>query len=372
MSSIALYFSYVMGTGMNYLWWLIQPVLFLGGALLLVNTYMRVDPSFKSRFGDLTKPTKRTIWLILIDLLIIVIIYWISGNIFDVTLSSGENIGTITRVAGIGFYEITIFWLLVHFNILIVFTALNVIVLIGIYLMKRSHPGATLFYSILFVIPLLINLLGLQSIQELFTPQERFIITLLLILVFFWFPFTLSVVILKLTKSKDYIKSRAALIPWILFVGMFLAVIKVAPSVLVLEGRVKSLSNWFDLIGLLFTLFFGIIRVTTVSERPELKTYTKSRNLLKWIKQIRIPAYSRVLIMFYLAFIGFYLTLESHTVSVLLSIPNEFRVLRLRILAFTSSFGFLYVFWRYKPLKQITESRDKTDHEGDLLDGIPG
>ncbi len=51
LSFFVMYVSYEMGTGMNYLWWVLQPVLFLGGSLLLVDTYMQVDESFKARFG---------------------------------------------------------------------------------------------------------------------------------------------------------------------------------------------------------------------------------------------------------------------------------------------------------------------------------
>ncbi|MFQ5820462.1 MAG: hypothetical protein ACE5I5_10785 [Candidatus Heimdallarchaeota archaeon] len=167
-------------------------------------------------------------------------------------------------------------------------------------------------------------------------------------------------------RSREYVNSRAALLPWILFAGMFLTVIKVAPGIFAMEGRLKSLSNWLDVLGLLFTLFFGIVRVAIVFERPELKISTDSRNLLKWIKRIQFPAYSRVLILFYLAFIGFYLTLETHTISVMLNIQNDFRILRLQILAFTSSVGFLYVFWRYKPLKRTLKSSEISNQVVDL------
>lgn len=111
---IAMYFSYEMGTGMNYVWWLLQPVLFLGGSLLLINTYMQIDKSFKARFGDLSNPTKKTAILLMVDFLIIVIFFGIAETIFHVTLATGENLGSITRVAGVGFYETNIFWLLIH------------------------------------------------------------------------------------------------------------------------------------------------------------------------------------------------------------------------------------------------------------------
>jgi len=48
LSSLAIDLSYEMGLGMNYAWWAFQPVLFLGGSLLLINTYIKVDKSFKA------------------------------------------------------------------------------------------------------------------------------------------------------------------------------------------------------------------------------------------------------------------------------------------------------------------------------------
>lgn len=371
LADIAMYFSYEMGTGMNYVWWVLQPVLFLSGSLLLVNTYMLVDQSFKKRFGDLTKPTKKTVGLILVDILIVVIFFVIAETIFHVTLATGENLGSITRVAGVSFYQITIFWLLIHFVILITFTTFNVVVLFGVYILKRSRSEAILIFSILFVSVILIALIGLKLSSTPISMQELLIIILIFVIVLYGVPLLVSVVAHQLIRSHEYINSRAALLPWILFAGMFLTVIKVAPGILAMEGRIKSLSNWLDVLGLLFTLCVGIIKVTIVSERPEFEKITDSRNPFKWIKRIQIPAYSRVLILFYLAFIGFYLTLETHTISVILNIQNDFRILRLQILAFTSSIGFIYVFWRYKPLKITKKSPDISDQAVDLLVDLP-
>lgn len=348
---IAMYFSYEMGTGMNYVWWLLQPVLFLGGSLLLINTYMQIDKSFKARFGDLSNPTKKTAILLMVDFLIIVIFFGIAETIFHVTLATGENLGSITRVAGVGFYETTIFWLLIHFIILITFTMLNVLILFYIYVMRRLRSVKALILGILFVIVVLIGLILLKLNPPPISIKLQLILLFIFVILCYGVPLLIGFVLYKLKRSREYLNSRTALIPWILFAGMLLTVIKVAPGIFAMEGRIKSLSNWLDVLGLLFILFLGIVRVTIVSERPELEKITDSRNPIKWIKRIRIPAYSRVLILFYLAFIGFYLTLETHTISVILNIQNDFRVLRLQILAFTSSFGFLYVFWRYKPLK---------------------
>ena len=354
LSFFVMYVSYEMGIGMNYLWWVLQPVLFLGGSLLLVDTYLQVDKSFKARFGDLSKPTKKTAGLILVDLLIVVIFFVIAATVFQVTLATGENPGVITRVAGIGWYQITIFWLLIHFLILVTFTVINMLVLFVVFVLKRSRALTALILCSLLVGLIFFVLKVRQSLPTtLDDTQESFIIRIVILVSFIgFFLFVIFIfVVYKLKNFHEYINNRASMIPWILFAGMFLTVIKVAPGIFALEGRIKSLANWLDVLGLLFTLFLGIVKVSTVSERSELEKSTDSHNPLKWINRIRIPAYSRVLILFYLAFIGFYLTLETHTISVMLNIQNDFRVLRLQILAFTSSFGFLYVFWRYKPLK---------------------
>jgi len=217
--------------------------------------------------------------------------------------------------------------------------------------MRRLRSVKALILGILFVIVVLIGLILLKLNPPPISIKLQLILLFIFVILCYGVPLLIGFVLYKLKRSREYLNSRTALIPWILFAGMLLTVIKVAPGIFAMEGRIKSLSNWLDVLGLLFILFLGIVRVTIVSERPELEKITDSRNPIKWIKRIRIPAYSRVLILFYLAFIGFYLTLETHTISVILNIQNDFRVLRLQILAFTSSFGFLYVFWRYKPLK---------------------
>ncbi|MFQ5820463.1 MAG: hypothetical protein ACE5I5_10790 [Candidatus Heimdallarchaeota archaeon] len=162
LSSLAIGLSYGMGLGMNIVWWLLQPVLFLSGALLVVDTFMLVDQSFKERFGDLIKPTKKTVGLVFVDILIIVIFFVVAETIFHVTLNTGENLGSITRVAGIGFYKTTIFWLLTHFVILISFTVFIMVILFGVHILKRSRSEAALILSILFVGVVLIALISLK------------------------------------------------------------------------------------------------------------------------------------------------------------------------------------------------------------------
>ncbi len=234
LSFFVMYVSYEMGTGMNYLWWVLQPVLFLGGSLLLVDTYMQVDESFKARFGNLSKPTKKTASLILVDLLIVVIFFVIAATVFQVTIATGENPGIITRVAGIGWYQITIFWLLLHFLLLVMFTVFNMLVLFVVFVIKRSRAITILILCSLLVGLILFVLKVRQSLPAtLDDTQERFINRIVILVSFMgFFLFVIFIfVVYRMKNIHEYINSRASLIPWILLAGMVLIVLKVAPGI---------------------------------------------------------------------------------------------------------------------------------------------
>lgn len=374
-STMIMALSYEMGFGMNVIWWLIQPILFLGGSLLLINTYMQLDPSFKARYGDLTKPTKKTAQLLLVCLSIAIIFLLIAAAIFHVSINTGETLNEITRVAGVGFYQGTIYWLVLHFFVILFFAGFNLFILGVVYGWKRSRTLTAVILGSLFggtFLIAVIQFLSQNPTQEsLSSPLDIDPITYVIIfgvILAIILIFVLLIVRYALKKEPEFLNSRATILPWILFAGMVSVVLAVFPALFAMEGRFKSLSNGLDFVGLMFTLFLGIIRVVTISESSEPSELPISRNPRSWLNRIRIPAYVKTLALFYLAFVGFYLTLETHTISVMLNdgigIQNDFRILKLQVLMATSSFGLLWVFWRYKPLTQtdaiITEQSKGT------------
>ena len=125
------------------------------------------------------------------------------------------------------------------------------------------------------------------------------------------------------------------------------------------EKRLKSL----DMLGLFFTLILGIVKVTTISERSEQGIRREaSRNILQRLKRIQIPIYSKALFLLYLATINFYMTLEAHTISVILTIQNNFRLVKIRSLMVSSPIGFIFIFWRYKPFTRKKSAKELPVH----------
>jgi len=342
--------SYYLGLALTVIWWILQPILFFGGSLLLIDTLTH-EEQFQNWFGHLTKPRRRTAELLILETGILVIIFVFAATVFNVTLGAATpELGLVTPVAGVEFYQISIYHLLNILKYLIVFTGLNLLVLGVVHVWKKARALPVLILGILFMGFLFLRLTNrYEQVDMNYLLIAMFIGALLLV-------YLLPVrYILKRALDPDYVNSRVVLLPWILFAGIFLAVLKTIPVLLATTGRLTALSNWLDGLGLFFALLLGIIRVTTITERLEpIVVRAHSRNPLKWVKRIRIPPYSKILALFYLAFIGYYLSLETHTIALSLTVPNDFKMLRLEVLPFTSSFVFVWVFWRYKPLTRTT------------------
>lgn len=357
LAPFALGVSYYFGLFMVIAWAILQPILFLGGSLLLVNTLAHKE-HFQKRFGNLAKPQRKTAELLLLDLLLAAVIILFAITVFKVTHGApAPELGTITQVAGIEFNQTSIYHLVLNLEYLLILTGLNLIVLGFVHVWKRSRAVGALILGSLFIAMFLIILVeGYSQLAPVEDPSAILIITgIIAIVSLLLFLGPLSFVRFVLKKSRDpaYLNSRAALVPWILFAGMLLAVLKTAPVLLPPIGQLSTLSNVLDVLGLFFSLLFGVIRVTTITEHPtSIKGTPHSRNPLKWVKRVQMPAYSKVLAFFYLAFIGFYLSLETNAIGRSLNIPNDFRMFRLEFLQVASLFGLLWVFWRYKPLTQ--------------------
>jgi len=354
LASFARGMSYYFGLVMSIIWWLVQPILFLGGSLLLLDTLTQ-EEQFRNRFGTLSEPKRRTAELFTLDLGIIMIIFILAALVFNVTLgSTTPELDIVTRILGIDFYQTSIYHLLAILLILIVFTGLNLLALGVVYVLKRTRT-VILVFSILIISVTLISIITGPSLPT--SPERIYLLAVVAVIVLLLIIISILPIryIVKRSRDPNYFKSRIALLPWILGVGIFLAVLKTISVLLAPSGRLMSLSNLIDVLGLLFSILLGVIRVTTITEVPKpIKVRLHSRNPIKLVTRIRIPAYSKVLVLFYLAFIGFYLSLETHTISLGLGIPNDFRMLRLEALPFTSSIVFAWVFWRYKPLSRTT------------------
>ncbi|MFX0184163.1 MAG: hypothetical protein ACFE95_13855 [Candidatus Hodarchaeota archaeon] len=164
------------------------------------------------------------------------------------------------------------------------------------------------------------------------------------------------------SEEKAFLAQKKPLIPLLLLFGLIMVIIKTIPALFILEGRLKTLTNIFDIVGFLAILILSIFRVITLPETassPILEGKLQF-NPVEWWK--RIPIYAKTLFFFYLSFVAFFLSLESYAVASILSsiqtvpIQSEIQITRLNILAATAAFGLLYVFFRYKPLLKTTSA----------------
>ncbi|MFX1254847.1 MAG: hypothetical protein ACFFCZ_24770 [Promethearchaeota archaeon] len=244
---------------------------------------------------------KRTIGLWFFDVLLVIIILSIASTVFGVTLATDDpDFNETSQLLGINFYRNNIFWLVINTFVLFVFAIFLILGLfiVDTYLTKKRGPS-------------------------------------------------------------EFRESRKAILPWFFLFGLILIGLQVIPTLFVFEGRLKTLENIFDLLGLVLILVLGVFRVTSIPEGSEqiqlegsnptswwkrLLTYFNPLNWWRWS-----PAYCKALFLFFLAFATFYISLEASTIAVLRNTQDEFKTLKLQILIGAGLIGLIYAFWRYKP-----------------------
>ncbi|MFX0063734.1 MAG: hypothetical protein ACFFC7_16300 [Candidatus Hermodarchaeota archaeon] len=246
---------------------------------------------------------KSTISLWFFDGLLVIIIFYIASTVFGVTLATGDlGLDKTFHLLGINFYLNNIFWLLINTIVLFVFAIILILGLfiVDTYLTKKRGPS-------------------------------------------------------------EFRESRKAILPWFFLFGLILIGLQVAPTLFIFEGRLKTLENILDLLGLALILVLGVFRVTSIPEGSE-QIQLEEPNPTSWWKRILAycnplnwwrwsPAYCKALFLLFLAFATFYISLEASTVAVLRNTQDEFKTLKLQILIGSGLIGFMYAFWHYKPTK---------------------
>jgi len=97
----------------------------------------------------------------------------------------------------------------------------------------------------------------------------------------------------------------------------------------------------------------------TTHTKPSVKLEGKTRfNPIELWK--RVPIYTKILFLFYLSFVAFFMSLNSYTIASILSsiqnvpVQSEIQIERLGILAVSVAIGLLFIFFQYKPLPKTT------------------
>jgi hypothetical protein len=120
----------------------------------------------------------------------------------------------------------------------------------------------------------------------------------------------------------------------------------------------QSLNDILDILGLLFVIFFALFRVMAIRDTSEEVQINREslRNPKNWLNLI--PAYCKVLIIFYLAFVSFYAGLEANTIFTLSGATTQFEEIQMQAVIGISFVIILIVFWRYKPADNLVSSNE--------------
>jgi hypothetical protein len=342
------------GNGAFYPWLVLQPILLFGG-LLVVFDLITSDFDLGKRFG------KKTIIFLVIELLFVILSFiFLFTLIKNLIPQIKDGVATTYKIEGLEWINISNDGL---YNLCVGILGLVLVVtsiILGIFIIERvfdKKKKVVLLITVCGIIPSFIYLFVEFLLHTQFagyqdTNLEVVIILLVILIVIFYRK--------QSSEEKAFLAQKKPLIPLLLLFGLVMVMIKTIPALFLLEGRLKALTNIFDIVGFLAILLLSIFRVVTLPDTTSSsKLEGKTRfNPIEWWK--RIPIYSKTLFFFYLSFVAFFLSLESYTVASILSsiqnvpIQSEIQITRLNILAATAALGLIYVFFRYKPIPKTT------------------
>jgi hypothetical protein len=157
-------------------------------------------------------------------------------------------------------------------------------------------------------------------------------------------------IFLKFKRGKNELQERRMANFMLIFPFLIIYVLTNAlPFAFSFSRGLQSLNDILDILSLIFVMFFAIFRVMAI--RDTSKQVEINRDILRkpreWLDLI--PAYCKVLIIFYLAFISFYTGLEANTIFTLSGAVSYFEEVQMLAGIGISFILILYVFWRYKP-----------------------
>jgi len=342
------------GNAAFYPWLVIQPILLFGGLLVIFNM-ITSDYDMGEKFG------RKTISLLVIELLFMVSIFTFLFIVFENFIPQiKEGVATTYKIEGLDWVNISsdgLYYLFLGiFNLILV----GVSLVLGIIIVERTLEKKNKLVMLLTVcglIPCFLylifeNLLFIRFDTDIDPDLENIFLIMVVLIILLYRK--------QSSEEKGFLVQKKPFIPLLLLFGLVMVITKTIPALFILEGRMKTLTNFFDIAGFLTILILSIFRIITLPETVSSpKTEIKSRwNPIEWWK--RIPIYVKTLFFFYLSFVTFFMSLESYTVASILSsvenvpLQSELQIQRLAVLAVTAAFGLLYVFFQYKPLPKST------------------
>ncbi|MHA2096382.1 MAG: hypothetical protein ACW98F_17310, partial [Candidatus Hodarchaeales archaeon] len=162
--------------------------------------------------------------------------------------------------------------------------------------------------------------------------------------------FIILEIVLKYKRGMNELQERRmANFLW-LFPFLIIYVLSNAlPFAFSFSSGLQSLNDILDIFSLLFVMFFAIFRVMAIRDASKQVEINREvlRKPLEWVDLI--PAYCKVLIVFYLAFISFYTGLEANTIFTISGASSQFEEVQMLAGIGVSFLVIVYVFWRYKP-----------------------
>lgn len=337
-------------------WLIVQPILLFWG-LLAIFDLITQDYELGEKFG------KKTISLLIMEFIsmfaFFLLLFLFVGNLIP---QMKEGVTTTYKLGGLEWVSISsdaLYWLFVSIlNLLIVVLSL----IVGIFIIEKfsnRKKRKILSINVGIIIPcivfLVLEILFFTLIETSLDNSANVLPLIILTSV-------LLVVLYKKQNSEEgrFFAKRKPIIPLLLLFGVVMIITKTLPALFLLEGRMKSLANIFDIVGFLAILFLSIFRVITLPEtKPSVNLEGRNRfNPVELWR--RIPIYTKILFLFYLSFVAFFMSLNSYAMASILSsiqnvpVQSAIQIERLGILAVSAAIGLLFVFFQYKPLPKST------------------
>jgi len=142
-------------------------------------------------------------------------------------------------------------------------------------------------------------------------------------------------------------EDKKAVLSWILIFAFLVLVFRILPVAIGAGGSFKQLTNLFDLLGVLFALSIGIVRVlpvryTQIRDNPRHRLHPQ--RIIDWF-----PAYSKILLLFSIGIAIFYRIVQGSTIGGITGDPDPFKIERMQSVAGGAWFIVILfiIIWRY-------------------------